>query len=1050
MLYEMAAGRHPFAGLDAAGLARAHATAAPEPLARAAPHVSPFFADFVHALLVKSPDARVATAEEAADALERRRSSRWWRRRPARSAVGRPQPRTSSGAATGMGESRTFVGRTRELRRLGVRFRAAAARHGGAVLVEGPGGTGKSRLVAQFVDGVRRSAPDALVLTGSHAPGSQHSATWPWVAALRGGIAPARLRSAVRRALRAAPAVARAFEALLEGRPAPDGAPLPQAAIESAVARTIAVLAARTPVVIVVEDLHFGPPDARRLLGAIGAEVASRRALIVATSRSSPDSKAATDRDVERLALPSLDRDETRRMLVAALGDDAAAQSTIESVWLTSQGNPFAINEILRDLRDRNVLRRTARGGWTLRSGAGAVSVPPRLKSVLGSRLARLRDEDLELLRIGAVAGPSFDADLVGEISGRGAGRTRRRLAYLAVRTGLIRPADGGFEFDHHLVLEAVLASTRPAVRRRIHSAAADTIAKRLGVATPAETGELQILLCEHLIAAGRTDSVQELLPVARRTIYLRPQPYRYRSLVTAALAVPGAISGSFRVDSLLDLAELRGVLGEPMSVVISTLRSAMALAGTLGERGLECRAALRLAHFLSGLRDVDDARRNLRRARRLARTLGNPDLRTRSFLQAADVAVALDRDQRILRRSRAAVEASRRGGDRRIRGIAVLFLYEFALRLDDLETARGADAAVTELDAENEPVLRPRCHALAAALAVAEARWPDADEAADAGVEATQRRPDRLFELMCIVRKSVALSAMGRPREAYRWAARGAALAQDMGEGHLDPEVDVAFGAADRADGRLATAAERFQRAEERFVSYRFRNRSAEAATLRASVLVTLGRLDEAEAIGSRVELASAGALRGSRVALLRASVAIARADRDAAVAARTRAAEIARSARLDVAEAKAHLELAALGAGDAESCASRLRAVRELAAATGDAAVEATTLAVEAARGIRDPADAARGIARLTPRLDWETRLRVEWLLWTSGAGVAHLEAAARALRRLVRHAPLADRRAMVERVALHRAVRAAAASQLRARDARAPGSPELAASA
>jgi serine/threonine protein kinase len=62
LLYELAAGRHPFAGEGRIGLMVAHTTRAPESLASVVPGVPPGLAALVHAALAKDPAERPAAA----------------------------------------------------------------------------------------------------------------------------------------------------------------------------------------------------------------------------------------------------------------------------------------------------------------------------------------------------------------------------------------------------------------------------------------------------------------------------------------------------------------------------------------------------------------------------------------------------------------------------------------------------------------------------------------------------------------------------------------------------------------------------------------------------------------------------------------------------------------------------------------------------------------------------------------------------------------------------------------------------------------------------
>jgi non-specific serine/threonine protein kinase len=136
-LYEMLAGRRPFAGPSPAAVLHAIVSTEPEPLARVAPGAPPGLVAVVDALLRKSPDARPADADAVVRALDA-------------SARGTAPPlpdahRARTPDAAPAAPLTTLVGRERELAQ-------AAALLDGARLVTltGPGGTGKTRLALEL------------------------------------------------------------------------------------------------------------------------------------------------------------------------------------------------------------------------------------------------------------------------------------------------------------------------------------------------------------------------------------------------------------------------------------------------------------------------------------------------------------------------------------------------------------------------------------------------------------------------------------------------------------------------------------------------------------------------------------------------------------------------------------------------------------------------------------------------------------------------------------------------------------------------------------
>jgi eukaryotic-like serine/threonine-protein kinase len=109
-----------------------------------------------------------------------------------------------------------LVGRDRQLGELEAALREAVAGHGALALVTGEAGIGKSRLAAELA--ARAPAHGARLVWASCWDGGGAPAYWPWVQALRGGVA---RRAPAEVAEDLGPGAGEVLRLAPDGRPAP-------------------------------------------------------------------------------------------------------------------------------------------------------------------------------------------------------------------------------------------------------------------------------------------------------------------------------------------------------------------------------------------------------------------------------------------------------------------------------------------------------------------------------------------------------------------------------------------------------------------------------------------------------------------------------------------------------------------------------------------------------------------------------------------------------------------------------------------------------------
>ena len=631
---------------------------------------------------------------------------------PARTAavplqpVARDNPGEMGG---GRVQSPSFVGRVEELQVLEAAGRRAADGEPAVVLVGGEAGVGKTRLVAELA--TRRADDGMRVLSGGCVPvGGDGLPYAPIVQALR--PLPEELGLDVTRDL-AGPSwreLARLLPALGEPKAGPAGQAV-QVRLFELLLGLLARLSEQSPVVLVVEDLHWADQSTRNLLTLLVRNLRRERILAVFTYRSDEPRTdqlgpylAELDRGgpVQRLQLARLDRAETVAQLVGILGA-VPATDLVDELFGRSEGNPFFTEELLA----------------VIQAGTGAL--PPTLRDLLRGRVQLLPDQAQQVLAVAAVAGRRVPHRLLATV----ADLDDRELAeplrvVVAHRLLVTRPGEDGYEFRHALLREVVDADLLPGDRARLHAeyARALTDQPELADAAPAvAAAELAV----HWDAAGEPAQalaarIEAGLAAERAHAFAEAARHFQRALVLwDRMLDPGRPAGLDPVDLLAHTADATAFAGAAQPAA-KLLQDAL---GRVDPAAEPVRAAVLLSRLGDHRRAAGDEAGTLAAFERAERLLaGTPPSAERARVLAAH-AYALGmtlRPGEAIGRSEEAVACARSVGARREEAKALRVLagdlaalgqpdraITLALQaraiaedLDDAETVIGTYLAVT------------------------------------------------------------------------------------------------------------------------------------------------------------------------------------------------------------------------------------------------------------------------------------------------------------------------------------------------------------------
>jgi DNA-binding SARP family transcriptional activator len=264
------------------------------------------------------------------------------------------------------------------------------------------------------------------------------------------------------------------------------------------------------PVLLVLEDLHWGDlPTLKLVRRLLGSPRRSPLTLMV-TCRTG---ELADDHPVRALLADAHREPRTLRLdlgglpaadigaLVTGIGPDrpiAADDDLVSSLHAGTDGNPFFISEIVRNLLETGRLERHEGRLQMAGDLDPASALPVSIAETLDRRLRRLGEDVLRCLRVAAVIGYEFDLELVSELAGVAAPAVAVDAAVDASVVGLVPGHAARFRFAHSLMQRVLYRDLGAAQRAQVHERVADVIEARL------DEGRWPIAeLARHCLAAG-------------------------------------------------------------------------------------------------------------------------------------------------------------------------------------------------------------------------------------------------------------------------------------------------------------------------------------------------------------------------------------------------------------------------------------------------------------------------------------------------------------------------------------------------------------------
>lgn len=389
------------------------------------------------------------------------------------------------------------TGSRTELSQLLRASRRAASYGGKMIVVLGPAGSGKSRLLMTYA-GEIAGATQLLSVRCRDSDWAPFSALKRLLDGHLSGVAelPPPRRAALEAALREAAGPMAAPIGLLSPRlaelfrgasPLMTEGDVQRVFVEALAEFLIKYLDSSGPSVLVIDDVHWLDASSRSVLARVAARLCVRGHTIVCGARDDGESREQLRRfhatlppdRVETLTLGPLSPDDARLVITEYLGlasGAAAPRGLVTELTRLSDGTPLSLIELLRLVLERGYLR-PHHDNWLLDSASvQRMRLPSSSRALVERRLQQLPAATLHVLRAAAVGRGRVDEQLLVHATGCSLDLVWNALAAAVEARLLTRGKDGCYEFVHDSVWEGLLRDLPLSEQRKLHQRAAEAL----------------------------------------------------------------------------------------------------------------------------------------------------------------------------------------------------------------------------------------------------------------------------------------------------------------------------------------------------------------------------------------------------------------------------------------------------------------------------------------------------------------------------------------------------------------------------------------------
>lgn len=192
----------------------------------------------------------------------------------------------------------------------------------------------------------------------------------------------------------------------------------------TALRRLLQALAARRPLVLILEDIHWADPSSTDLLIKLLPLASETPVLFCFVTRPERDTPGwrviATARDVmgarlSEITLNELTEADSQQLIANLLDIGSLPEQTRKLILKKAEGNPFFVEEVIRMLIDRGAIVGSGQT-WVAGQEIANIEIPDNLQGLLLARIDRLPEDVKHTLRVASVIGRQFGVKVLEQV----------------------------------------------------------------------------------------------------------------------------------------------------------------------------------------------------------------------------------------------------------------------------------------------------------------------------------------------------------------------------------------------------------------------------------------------------------------------------------------------------------------------------------------------------------------------------------------------------------------------------------------------------------
>ncbi|WP_439357022.1 AAA family ATPase [Bradyrhizobium sp. DASA03007] len=255
-------------------------------------------------------------------------------------------------------------------------------------------------------------------------------------------------------------------------------------------------LAARQPVLLIFEDVHWIDPTSLELLAAMVEHAPRLRALVLITARAEFTPPWPSYPHTTTIPLTRLSRRSGTALVLRVTGGKTLPKEVMEHILAHTDGVPLFVEELTKMVLEGGLLRERD-GEYVLEGPLPSFAIPTTLQASLMARLDRLSPVR-DVAQIGAVAGREFHYELLSAVAGLQKQKLDEALEQL-VRSELMfcrgENPHAVYTFKHALVRDAAYAGLLKSRRVHLHAAIAKALEQKFPEAVRTQP---EIIACHY------------------------------------------------------------------------------------------------------------------------------------------------------------------------------------------------------------------------------------------------------------------------------------------------------------------------------------------------------------------------------------------------------------------------------------------------------------------------------------------------------------------------------------------------------------------------